>query len=259
MSEGVVTRRLDGPDGPQRVVVVGGSKGLGRAIVATFHEQGAETLAVARRPAPLARLAADIPGVRTLSLDATEGGAPEKVFAALTPSILILCAGAIPHAAPLGEQSWEQFSTNWNADVKLSLLFTQAALNTPLPAGTTIILIGSGAALGGSPLSGGYAGAKRTQMFIADYAQSESARRNLGLRFITLVPQGMMPETDIGRTAVEAYASSLDITPEQYIQRMGAAQTTRDIAAGIAAFASNPGSREGTAFLVSRDAVKALS
>lgn len=255
MSEEVVTRRLDG----QRVVVVGGSKGLGRAIVATFHEQGAQTLAVARQAAPLARLADDIPGVRTLSLDATEEGAPEKVFAALTPSILIVSAGAIPHVAPLGEQSWEQFSTNWNADVKLSLLFTQAALNTPLPAGATIILIGSGAAMGSSPLSGGYAGAKRTQMFISAYAQIESTRQNLGLRFITLVPQGIMPETDLGRTAIKAYASTLDITPEQFIQRMGAAPTTRDIATGIAAFASNPGSHEGTAFLVSRDEVKALS
>jgi hypothetical protein len=59
----------------------------------------------------------------------------------------------------------------------MSLLFSQAALTTPLPAGTTIMLISSGAALGGSSLSGGYAGAKRTQMFLADYAQKESAPR----------------------------------------------------------------------------------
>ena len=122
-------------------------------------------------------LPAEFPGVQVLALDAADEGAPAKVFETLLPDILVVCAGALPYMAPLVEQRWEQFSRNWNSDVKMSLLFSQAALTTPLPAGTTIMLISSGAALGGSSLSGGYAGAKRTQMFLADYAQKESAPR----------------------------------------------------------------------------------
>jgi NAD(P)-dependent dehydrogenase (short-subunit alcohol dehydrogenase family) len=139
----------------KKVVVIGGSRGLGRTIVATVYGEGARILAVARQEQPLKQLAAEFPGVQLLALDATEEGAPAQVFARLVPDVLILCAGAIPHMAPLSEQSWEQFSRNWNTDVKLSLLFSQAVLNTPLPSGTTIILISSGAAIGGSPLSGG--------------------------------------------------------------------------------------------------------
>lgn len=243
----------------KNVVVIGGSRGLGRAIVATAQAQGARVLAVARQQEPLSTLANDFPGVRVLQLDATDEHAPARVFATLPPDILVVSAGAIPHAAPLGEQSWEQFSRNWNTDVKLSLLFAQAALNTPLPSGTAIMLIASGAALGGSPISGGYAGSKRTQMFIADYAQQESERKKLGLRFFALVPKGMMPETDLGKTAVEAYASYLGISAQDFIRQMGAPQTAEDMAHAIVEFAGNSEYREGQVFSISRHETKALS
>ena len=42
----------------------------------------------------------------------------------------------------------------------------------------------SGAAVAGSPLSGGTAGAKSTIRFITDYAADESERAGLGIRFI---------------------------------------------------------------------------
>jgi NAD(P)-dependent dehydrogenase (short-subunit alcohol dehydrogenase family) len=177
----------------KNVVVIGASRGLGRTIVAAAYTEGARVLAVARSAEPLRQLAAAFPGVRILALDATLEGAPAQVFETLAPDILVVCAGAIPHMAPLVEQNWEQFSSNWNSDVKLSLLFSQAALTTPLPARTTIILISSGAAVNGSPLSGGYAGAKRMQMFLANYAQKEADRLHLGLRFLALVPGGLYP------------------------------------------------------------------
>src|SRR5258708_28090893 len=166
MNESITTQRLNG----KNVVVIGGSKGVGRAIVAAAHAEGAQVLAVARQEEPLLKLAGDFSGVHILGLDATDESAPAKVFATPSPDVLVVCAGAIPHAAPLGEQSWEQFSRNWNSDVKMSLFFSQAALTTPLLAGTTIILISSGAAIGVSPLSGGYSGCKRTQMFVANYS-----------------------------------------------------------------------------------------
>src|SRR5579859_6016960 len=91
----------------KNVVVIGGSKGLGRAIVAATHAQGAQVLAVARQEEPLQRLADEFPGVRTLALDASSEHAPEMVFATLSPDLLVVSAGAIPYAAPLLEQSWE--------------------------------------------------------------------------------------------------------------------------------------------------------
>jgi NAD(P)-dependent dehydrogenase (short-subunit alcohol dehydrogenase family) len=254
MNQSITTQRFYG----KNVVVIGGSKGVGRAIVAAAHAEGAQVLAVARQQEPLSKLADTFPGVRILALDATDEGAPATVFATLSPDVLVVCAGAIPHAAPLGEQSWEQFSRNWNSDVKLSLFFSQAALTTPLPAGTTIILISSGAAIGGSPLSGGYSGSKRTQMFIAHYAQGEADRLHLGLRFLALAPGGLMPETELGKTAVEAYASSLGLSATDFIKR-GSALTTEEVAKAVVEYAQHSGAQEGTVFLISGKGIEAIS
>jgi NAD(P)-dependent dehydrogenase (short-subunit alcohol dehydrogenase family) len=238
----------------KKVVVIGGSRGLGRAIVAATHAQGAQVLAVARQAEPLATLVDAFPGVRVLALDGSSESAPAQVFATLSPDVLLVCAGAVPHMAPLGEQSFEQFSRYWNTDVKISLFFLQAALNTPLPEGSTIILMSSGAAIGGSPLSGGYAGSKRTLMFLARYAQQESDRLHLGLRFLALAPGNMMPETDIGKTAASAYAASRGLSVEGFIsfQRSGHALVTPDLVANaVIELARDPQKSAGKSFLLS--------
>lgn len=66
-------------------------------------------------------------------------------------------------------------------------------------------MISSGAAVAGSPLSGGYAGAKATQRFITAYTQDEANRAGLGISFTALLPR-ITPLTDLGRPAVQAYA-----------------------------------------------------
>jgi NAD(P)-dependent dehydrogenase (short-subunit alcohol dehydrogenase family) len=141
----------------KNMVVIGGSRGVGRRIVESAIRNGARVLAVARQEAALRQLAEEAVGTEVLSLDATDEGAPSKVFDLLQPDILVLCAGAFPPAAPLHKQSWGEFAVNWETDVKIAFHFCKAALSRPLPAGASVILISSGAALAGSPNSGGYA------------------------------------------------------------------------------------------------------
>ena len=143
--------------------------------------------------------------MKTLAADATMDTAPDQVFAALEPDVLVICAGALAPAAPVHELSWEAFSANWETDVKASFLFCKAALRGPLKPGTRIVLISSGAALsGGPPFAGGYAGAKRAQMFLADHCQKESDRLGLDLRFMALAPMRIMPEGGWARPASTA-------------------------------------------------------
>ncbi len=66
---------------------------------------------------------------------------------------------------------------------------TREALLLPLEPGSAVIAFSSGAAVNGSPISGGYAGAKATMRFIASYAASESGRNALGIRFTSVLPQ----------------------------------------------------------------------
>jgi hypothetical protein len=54
---------------------------------------------------------------------------------------------------------------------------------------STVFIVSSGAAIDGSPLSSGYAGAKRMEWFLADYAQKVSNAKELGIRFVAVLPR----------------------------------------------------------------------
>jgi NAD(P)-dependent dehydrogenase (short-subunit alcohol dehydrogenase family) len=239
----------------RNVVVVGASRGVGRAIVRRMAADRAHVLAVARDADSLEHVAREAPGTSTLAVDAAVCTAPAMVFAALRPDVLIICAGAKPPGRPIQELSWDEFSVNWNVDVRVSFGFCREALRVPLAPGSTVILISSGAALGGSPISGGYAGAKRTQMFIANYAQKESDRFNLGVRFLALAPARIMPETELGQFAIESYARYLGISPSELIKGMVSRQTPQDVADAAAELVDNGLAYRGTAFTISGDGI----
>jgi NAD(P)-dependent dehydrogenase (short-subunit alcohol dehydrogenase family) len=234
----------------RNIVVIGGSRGVGRQVVEAGRRNGARVLAVARQEQPLRQLAEDVAGTDVLALDAADEAAPAKVFAVLEPDVLVLCAGAFPPAAPIHQQTWREFAVNWETDVKIAFHFLKEALSRPLPAGSSIILISSGAALAGSPISGGYAGAKRTQLFMANYAQKESDRLGLGLRFMALAPR-MMPETELGRHAVAGYSRYLNISPSDFVQSMAAPPTSNDVANAAIELAIKADDFKGKAFIVS--------
>jgi NAD(P)-dependent dehydrogenase (short-subunit alcohol dehydrogenase family) len=106
------------------------------------------------------------------------------------------------------------------------------ALLKPLSSGSRVIVFSSGAAVNGSPLSGGYAGAKATQRFITAYAQDEAERAGLDITFTALLPR-ITPLTDLGRPAVEAYAARAGQPFESYVEHLGP-PVTPEIAGGAA-------------------------
>jgi NAD(P)-dependent dehydrogenase (short-subunit alcohol dehydrogenase family) len=240
----------------KNVVVIGASRGVGRRIVEAARGKGARVLAVARQERPLRELAAQVCEVQVLSLDATDEAAPSHVFDTLQPDVLAVCAGAFPPAGPFHQLSWRQFSVNWEADVRIAFNFCKAALSRPLPAGASVILIASGAALSGSPVSGGYAGAKRTQLFIANYAQKESDRLGLDLRFIALAPR-LMPDTELGRHAVAGYARYLGISAADFVGSMASPPTSADVATAVIEVAASPERSKGRVFIVSGKGLEA--
>jgi len=242
----------------KKIAVIGATGGVGTAIVRHAVAEDAHTLAVARGWALLDRLAREIPGVEAMAIDACRDDAPMIVLNTMTPDLLVVCSGARPPVAPLQQLTWSQFAANWDSDVKTSFLFSKAALLKPLPPGSTVLLISSGAALGGSPISGGYAGAKRTQMFIANYAQKESDRLGLGIRFIALAPSMIMPDTELGRIAVEGYAEYLGVSPGDFVQGMKNPQSPHNVADAVLELFSNPTAHTGSTFTVSLDGIAAV-
>ncbi|HEV2269244.1 MAG TPA: SDR family oxidoreductase [Steroidobacteraceae bacterium] len=235
----------------KNVVILGATGSVGAAIVGRVVAEEARTLAVARGRAALDRLAGEVSPLQVLAVDATSENAAATVFEAMEPDVLVVCGGARPPTAPLHELTWSQFSVNWESDVKMSFHFCKAALERPLRRGSTVILISSGAGLGGSPISGGYAGAKRTQMFLANYGQKESNRLELGIRFMALAPATIMPDTKLGRYAVEGYARYLGMSADDFVNSMKAPTSPVDVANAVVDLLSSPTVHTGGIFTVS--------
>jgi NAD(P)-dependent dehydrogenase (short-subunit alcohol dehydrogenase family) len=165
----------------------------------------------------VARSAADLEavrtrlGVKTISADITDEKAAKQILSDVRPDVLILNAGATPRMGPIDELSWEDFTKPWDTDVKGGLYWLQAALNLPLASGARVLVGSSGAAQQGSPLSGGYAGAKRMLWLMAKYANGIAEQKSLGIRFQAIVPMQIIGGTGVGGEASKSYARAAGI------------------------------------------------
>jgi NAD(P)-dependent dehydrogenase (short-subunit alcohol dehydrogenase family) len=231
----------------QRIIVTGGSSGLGLGIVEALVARQAQVTVVARDRTRLAEVQKRL-GVATAAGDITDRTLARELLHDVRPSVLILNAGSPLVMAPLHEQTWEAFSETWNSDVKAGLHWIQEAIALPLPAGSRVLIASSGAAVGGSPLSGGYAGAKRMLWFMAQYANVVSDQLGLGIRFQALVPLQMIGETERGRHAAEAYARWRGMTLEAFLAGFGRPMSPREFGEHVAALLTKPEYESGIAF-----------
>ncbi|WP_295686441.1 SDR family oxidoreductase [uncultured Nevskia sp.] len=229
------------------VVVTGGSRGLGLGLVEALVDHGAQVTVVARGAAALESVRIRL-GVATISADVTDAAAAQRILTDLRPDIVVLNAGATPSMGRLDQLSWEAFSAPWETDVKAGLHWLQAALNLPLKPGSRVLVSSSGAAQNGSPLSGGYAGAKRMLWMMAKYANAVSEQKGLGLRFQAIVPLQIVGDTGVGNEAAGAYARAMAITPEAFLARFGAPLLPRDFGENLVSILEDPRYGSGFAF-----------
>ena len=188
-------------------LVTGASRGFGRGIAVALSKAGAPVVGVARDRGPLEELRAGLgESFTAVPADAADPVVAGRLIDAYRPAILVLNAGATPLPRPIQHHTWQTFSRNWDVDVAHVFNWTREALLAPLAPGSTVVTLSSGAALFGSPLSGGYAGAKAAIRFLTAYAAEESQRAALGIRFVSVLPQ-LTPATALGAVFAAAYAA----------------------------------------------------
>jgi len=231
----------------KNVVVTGGSRGLGLGLVEALVAHGARVTVVARGADALEAVRARL-GVAAICADVTDATAAHRILAEIRPDILALNAGATPRMGRLDQLSWADFTVPWETDVKAGLYWLQAALNLPLKPGSRVLVGSSGAAQNGSPLSGGYAGAKRMLWIMAKYANGVSAQKDLGIRFQAIVPQQMVGGTGVGDEGATAYARAMGIKPDEFLARFGAPMSPRAFGENVVSVLDDPKYAEGFAF-----------
>jgi len=229
------------------VVVTGGSRGLGLGLVEALVNRGAKVTVVARDQAALAAVKRTL-SVAVIPADITDKEAAQRILAEVRPDVVVLNAGATPRMGRLDQVSWEDFTATWDTDVKAGLYWLQAALNLPLKPGSRVLVGSSGAAVNGSPMSGGYAGAKRMLWTMAKYANGISAEKGLGINFQAIVPLQIIGGTGVGDAGASAYARALGMKPEQFLTRFGAPLPPREFGEKVASLLNDPKYAEGIAF-----------
>nr|MDT0666578.1 SDR family NAD(P)-dependent oxidoreductase [Micromonospora sp. DSM 115978] len=119
----------------------------------------------------------------------------------------------------------------------------------PLRPGSRVVVLSSGAAMAGSPLSGGYAGAKATQRFLTAYAREEADRGGLGITFTAVLPR-LTPLTDLGRTAVAAYAARAGQSEQEFLGGQGEPLTPDRVGAAVVELLTVDAATVGAAYLL---------
>jgi NAD(P)-dependent dehydrogenase (short-subunit alcohol dehydrogenase family) len=224
----------------KRALVIGAGGGVGHATASALTAAGVRVLAAGRER------------------DATDHEQVAALLAEADPDLVVVAAGARPRMASIEEQSWESFSAPWNVDVKIAFEVGRAALDRPLRPGSTVLIVSSGAGLAGSPLSGGYAGAKRMQMFLAGYLQRAADARELGIRFVALAPRQLLVGTEIGEAAAAAYGAAIGESAETYIERFAVPLDPGGVARAILSIASGEEHREATQLAVTGVGLEAI-
>lgn len=237
-------------------IVTGASRGFGRAVSVALCDAGAHVVGVARTAADLDEVQKKLGESFTAVVgDAADGRLATRLIDEYRPRTLVLGAGAMPTMTPLSRHTWKSFSQNWNVDVRHVFEWIGAALRAPLAPGSSVIAFSSGAALKGSPLSGGYAGAKSTIRFIASYAAQESQRDNLGVDIVSVLPQ-LTPATDLGAEAVAAYAAARGVDVDDFVASLGAIVTPELVGRAVVGLAKR-GSRH-LAYAITGDGLRDL-
>jgi hypothetical protein len=142
--------------------------------------------------------------------------------------------------------SWADFTATWEHDVKAGLYWLQAAINVALKPGSRVPVVSSGAGVSGSPMSGGYGGAKRMLWFMAQYANGVSEQKRLGIRFQAIVPLQIVGGTGVGGAGANAYARAMGVTTEQFLARFGAPTPPREFGEKVVEVLDDPKYAGGT-------------
>ena len=167
------------------VIITGAARGVGRAMVMSFVEQGAKVVATDRDAAGLAETCAPFPGVITLVEDVSTPRCAEIVVETAIKQFghLDVCinnASVAPHASLL-EERMEVWDAVYAVNCRGPFLMTQAAGKAMIAGkcGGRIINFSSGASLRGGPGAAAYASSRAAVESFTRVAAIELAPHNI--------------------------------------------------------------------------------
>jgi hypothetical protein len=158
-------------------LVAGASEGIGAAFATALAQRGVNLILVARRPEPLAALAAQLP-VQTVQVvaDLSTRDGLDTVFTAAqgVPVGLLVCNAAYAPVSPFLELSPSRLETLLDLNCRAPLLLTRRFVADMVDRGSGgVIVMSSLAGMQGSPGLAGYAASKAFGAVLAESLWAE--------------------------------------------------------------------------------------
>jgi NAD(P)-dependent dehydrogenase (short-subunit alcohol dehydrogenase family) len=140
-----VAARRDPELAGQRVVVIGGSAGIGLETARRAVSEGADVILTGRHQGRLDRAAAELGAGRIAAFDVTDFGRLAEFFGNLPgPIDHVLVTGPGPYYAPLADLDRDQAHRDFDAHVWLPVAIAQHAVGRVRPGGTLLFMGGTG-------------------------------------------------------------------------------------------------------------------
>ncbi|MED7927791.1 SDR family NAD(P)-dependent oxidoreductase [Nonomuraea sp. LP-02] len=156
-------------------VVTGASSGIGEATARRLAAEGYDVVAGARRRDRLDKLAAEVPGIRAVTLDVTSDESVAALAASLERcDVLVNNAGGALGLEPVTEGRLADWQRMYDVNVLGSLRMTQALTPKLIDSGDgVLVMLTSTAGLVSYEGGGGYCAAKHAQTSMAETLRLE--------------------------------------------------------------------------------------
>ncbi|MER5647328.1 SDR family oxidoreductase [Streptosporangium sp. NPDC002524] len=156
-------------------VVTGASSGIGEATARRLAAEGFEVVAAARRRERLDELAAEVPGIRPVTLDVTSQESVDELAASLDRcDVLVNNAGGAIGLEPVASGQVADWQRMYDVNVLGTLRVTQALLPRLVESGDGVLLmLTSVAGLVSYEGGGGYNAAKHAQTSMTEVLRLE--------------------------------------------------------------------------------------
>ncbi|WP_031171500.1 SDR family oxidoreductase [Streptosporangium roseum] len=156
-------------------VVTGASSGIGEATARRLAAEGFDVVAAARRRDRLDKLAAEVPGIRAVTLDVTSQESVDELAASLDRcDVLVNNAGGAVGLEPVASGDVADWQKMYDINVLGSLRVTQALLPRLIESGDgVLVMLTSVAGLVSYEGGGGYNAAKHAQSSMTEVLRLE--------------------------------------------------------------------------------------